>query len=233
MSGTRDIAVLVRNLREIYGQDPGNAEQAIEAFLASELEGLDWEARQGVLGKLEQAFPVSAEEVPGGAEKLITLLLGSGVRAGDIGDPETLSRLTQSLNVLFSTLNGLIGLINSTLGGSPAGDETIRHIIGSSLDGGGGHTIEEYLSQIKKAFLVAQQSSQEAARTIAGHILAELDPKGMEPSGKGFMIGPLKKAEAYDTFGAKYERVKKWFESDRFLTDFLRQFEKNCQKSFT
>jgi hypothetical protein len=43
----------------------------------------------------------------------------------------------------------------------------------------------------------------------------------------------MKKAESFDLFEEKYKRVKKWYESERFLLDFLRQFEKNCQKSFT
>ena len=54
-------------------------------------------------------------------------------------------------------------------------------------------SIEQYLGQIKKAFLTAQQSSKEAARTMAAYIITELDPKGMEGSGGGFKIGPHEK----------------------------------------
>jgi hypothetical protein len=166
-------------------------------------------------------------------DRLVPLLLGRDVSM-DLSTPELLSRLAHSLNTIFTMLNELIGLINSTLGGNPAGDETIRQIIGASMQRQGEvQSIEHYLGQIKKAFLTAQQSSREAARTMVAHIIAELDPKGMEGSGGGFKIGPMKKAESFDLFEEKYKRVKKWYESERFLLDFLRQFEKNCQKSFT
>lgn len=234
MSKAHSIDDLAGALREIYARDPGQAEQAFEKFLDDELGSLDLEERNRVLAKLEEVFPFPATNAPGqSAESLIPLLLGRDVTGLDVCSPETLHRLGESLNVIFSTLNDLVRLINSSLGGSPVGDETIRHIIGDSLEGEVRlQSIEEYLGQIKKAFLIAQQSSKEAARTIAGYILAELDPKNMEASAKGFRIGPLKKAEAYETFEQKYQRVMKWFDSDRFQTDFLRQFEKNCQKSF-
>jgi hypothetical protein len=234
MSDPRAIDELARALREICLRDPGQAEPAISAFLEEELSGYGPEERLAALEALRLVFPVPEQDASDGVSRLIPMLLGKDHEGGDLSDPETLGRLAQSMSVLFSTLNDLISLINSTLGGGAAGDETIRHIIGSSLQGEGGvRPIEEYLSQIRKAFLVAQQSSKEAARTIAGHILAELDPRKLEPAGKGFLLGPLKKAEAFEAFAEKYGRVMKWYESERFLTDFLRQFEKNCQKSFT
>ncbi len=55
----------------------------------------------------------------------------------------------------------------------------------------------------------------------------------MEQGSGGFKIGPMKKAGSFELFEEKYRRVKKWFDSERFALDFLRQFEKNCQQSFT
>ena len=235
MTTPPDINSLAASLRKIYAQSPGNAEGVLERFLEDQLGSLDPEARRGILKQLEDIFLLpSPEPSVQDSGSLISLLLGADVSSQDLNSPEIQRRLGESLNVIFSTLNDLVSLINYSLGASPAGDETIRHIIGSTLEGEGRmQSIEEYLSQIKKAFLIAQQASKEAAHTIAGYILAELDPKNLEASGKGFRIGPLKKAEAYDTFEEKYGRVMKWFQSERFLMDFLRQFEKNCQKSFT
>lgn len=235
MSTAYSIDELAGTLREIYSRDPVQAEQAFQKFLNDHLGSLAPEERDQVLGKLEEAFPLPATNAPGQpAESLISLLLGRNVSGLEACSPETLQRLGESLDVIFSTLNDLVHLINSSLGGNPAGDETIRHIIGNSLEGGSRmQSIEEYLGQIRKAFLIAQQSSREAARVIAGSILKELDPKALEESVKGFRIGPLKKAEAYANFEQKYQRVMKWFDSDRFQTDFLRQFEKSCQKSFS
>ena len=234
MSETHSIDELAGALRDIYSRNPGQAEHVFEEFLDKKLGSLDPEERDHILGKLEEVFPVPSTNTTGQpVESLIPLLLGRNASGLDVSSPETLRRLGESLNVIFSTLNDLVHLINSSLGGSPAGEETIRYIIGSTLGEDRAQSIEEYLGQIKKAFLIAQESSKEAARTIAGTILKELDPKALEASVKGLKIGPLKKAEAYDTFEQKYQRVLKWFDSDRFQTDFLRQFEKNCRKSFS
>jgi hypothetical protein len=235
MTTAQEVKEIAGTLRGIYARNPDQGEQAIANYLEDRLGGLDPDERLQVLGRLEELFPLSAPIAPEGkAESLISLLLGTSVSGQDIDSPETLRRLGESLSVIFTALNDLIFMINSSLGGAPGGDETIRHIIGSSLAGEGRlQSIEEYLSQIRRAFLVAQQASKEAARTIAGQIIQELDPKNMESSGRGFRIGPLKKAEAFDSFEEKYQRVAKWFESERFLTDFLRQFEKSCQKAFS
>ncbi len=235
MSTARSIDELAGTLRDIYSRNPGQAEQAFEKFLNDELGGLDPEERDRILEKLEEVFPAPSADTAGqSAESLISLLLGRKVTGLDVCSQETLERLGESLNVIFSTLNELVHVINSSLGGSPAGDETIRYIIGSTLEGEDRvKSIEEYLGQIKRAFLIAQQSSREAARTVAGSILEELDPKALEESVKGLRIGPLKKAEAYENFEQRYRRVMKWFDSDRFQTDFLRHFEKNCRKSFS
>jgi hypothetical protein len=238
MTKTPSIETLADALRGLSIQNPDQAQEKIEAFLAEELKGLALGERLDVLGQLESIFPTAGQVMTPGAsddllDRLVPLLLGRDVSM-DLSTPELLSRLAHSLNTIFTMLNELIGLINSTLGGNPAGDETIRQIIGTSLQRQGEvQSIEQYLGQIKKAFLTAQQSSKEAARTMAAYIITELDPKGMEGSGGGFKIGPMKKAESFDLFEEKYKRVKKWYESERFLLDFLRQFEKNCQKSFT
>lgn len=239
MTTRQDILTLADALREIHGQDPERSETAIEDFLGSELKDLDRNERLQVIGQLMKVFPSAARSTAQGSDndlmdRLVPMLLGIGISGRDLGTSEIIHRLADSLNTIFNMLNDLIHLINSTLGGGSVGEETIRHIIGGSLEAEGKvQSIEEYLGQIRKAFLTAQQSSKEAARTVAGQILAELDPKDMESSITGFKIGPMKKAEAYELFEEKYNKVKKWYDSERFLLDFLRQFEKNCQKSFT
>lgn len=229
---------LTRDLREIFRQDSGNPEPAMESFLEGELKDLDLSARIEVLGRLKRVFSPSGPDAREGSDRdspagLVSLLLGIDVSGTEAGGPETLNRLAESLNTIFNALNELIGLINLSLGGG-VGEETIRHIIGSNIEGETKvQSIEEYLSRIRKAFLTAQESSKEASRTIAGRILAELDPKGLESSIKGFRLGTMKKAEAFELFEEKYDRIMRWYDSDRFLLDFLREFEKNCRKSYT
>jgi hypothetical protein len=230
---------LASALREIYVHGPKSPELAFETYLAEELQGIGPDERLMVLNQLQDVFAAVHVSTPDGLggdlmDRLVPLLLGKDISPADLTTPELVSRLAHALDTIFNTLNDLIHLINSTFGGSPAGDETIRQIIGTSLSGEGKmQSIEEYLNQIKKAFLASQQSSKEAAWTVAGYILTELDPKGMDQTGSAFRIGALKKADAFDLFEEKYERVRKWFESERFLLDFLGQFEKNCQRSFT
>jgi hypothetical protein len=239
MTKTPSIERITHALRGFTAQDPDQAREKIEAFLAEELKSQELTERLDVLSELERIFLAEGRPLmhPGASddllESLVPLLLGRDV-SRDLSTPELLSRLAHSLDTIFTMLNELIGLINSTLGGNQAGDETIRQIIGTSLTGQGEvQSLEQYLGQIKKAFLIAQQSSKDAARTMAAYIMTELDPKGMEGAGGGFKLGPLKKAESFDLFEEKYKRVKKWYESERFLLDFLRQFEKNCRKSYT
>lgn len=229
---------LATSIRDIHARDPEGAHAAIESFLMQELGRLGMEERLEIMGRLQGLFSAGfMAPVPGLGngllDRLVPLLLGRNI-SSEMDTQEILDRLSHSLGTVFTTLNELIALINSMLGGGTQGDETIRHIIGTSLEGRGEvQSIEQYLGQIKSAFLAAQKSSQEAARTIAGYILAELDPKSMDQGGSAFRIGPMKKAESFELFEEKYKRVKKWFDSERFALDFLRQFEKNCQKSFT
>ena len=164
-------------------------------------------------------------------QRLIPLILGRS--ASDMPADILPEKLAQSLNIIFDSLNQLIGLINATLGTPGEGDETIRHIIGTNL---GSETseksLEEYLSQIKKAFLITQQAFKDAAKSVLGNVLTVLDPKQMEPVQTGLKIGPLKKAESFEIFEEKYMKCRKWYDSGRFMEDLLRQFEKNCQKQF-
>ncbi len=51
-------------------------------------------------------------------DRLVPLLLGRDVSM-DLSTPELLSSLAHSLDTIFTMLNELIGLINSTLGGNP------------------------------------------------------------------------------------------------------------------
>jgi hypothetical protein len=45
-------------------------------------------------------------------------------------------------------------------------------------------------------------------------------------------FGPMKKAEMFDIYEQRYGKIQKWFSSGRFMEDFLREFEKNCQTQF-
>ena len=142
---------------------------------------------------------------------------------------ELVARLSDALGSVFKALNEIVGAIHGELGAAPGGNETIRGIVGAAVQGlEGAPTVEEYIGAIKKAFLAAAAASREAAKALAGFIMAELDPAAMDAAKGGLAIGPLKKAQAFEAYEDAYARVRRWFESDRFMLDFQRQFEKNC-----
>lgn len=235
-----DLKKLTEEIKKIYSLNPAVAESSIEVLLQGELEGQDSREKLAVIDGIKNILIDKQEESESEAtanadaglmQRLIPLILGksaSGMPADML--PE---KLAQSMNIIFDSLNQLIGLINATLGTPGEGDETIRHIIGSSLENAtSGKSLEEHLSQIKKAFLITQQAFKDASKSVLGNVLTVLDPKQMEPVQTGLKIGPLKKAESFEIFEEKYMKCRKWYDSNRFMEDLLRQFEKNCQRLF-
>ena len=235
-----DLKKLTEEIKKLYSFSPAVAESSIEALLEGELEGGDIREKVAVIDSLkknlikkqeesEPATPVSIDT--GIMEKLIPLILG---RCASTLPADVLpEKLAQSLNIIFDSLNTLIGLINATLGTPGEGDETIRHIIGTNLEtAASGKSLEEHLGQVRKAFLITQQAFKDASKSVLGNVLTVLDPKQMEPVQTGLKIGPLKKAESFEIFEGKYSKCRKWYDSGRFMEDLLRQFEKNCQKLF-
>jgi hypothetical protein len=173
-------------------------------------------------------FDSAAEEV---LTKIFSLVLGGRISEVDLSSQELLPRLAESLNTIFDTLNQIVGLINSTFDSQSKGDETIRMAIGAHLEGEDQlKSLESYLGQINKAFLVTQDSFKDATKKIMAVILRELDPDRISKSTEsGLKFGPLRKAEFFEIYENKYKICRKWFESGRFMADFLREFEKNCQ----
>jgi hypothetical protein len=64
-------------------------------------------------------------------------------------------------------------------------------------------------------------------------MLAELDPERIDAeAGKGFKFGALRKADLFDLYREKFVSCKAWVDSGRFGEEFLREFEKTCEKSY-
>jgi len=240
MADQSSLQQIAENIRNIYSSDKINAPTYIETYLAKILQEVPPNERVTVLHTLQAEFGAAISR--GSAHfdlailnRLVPLLLGKTISQDDLSSPDLFDRLATSLNTIFDNLNDLIHVIHTALGGTQPGEETIRHIIGVNLDSQSEtQSLEEYLGQIKQAFLITHQAFQKTAQKMVGNILSELDPKQIASSGgAGLKFGPLRKAESFDIFEEKYVRCKKWFESERFLEDLLREFEKNCQKLFT
>lgn len=228
---------LIEEISKLYASSPRDASRTIEDYLDAQLNELPLEQRLSVIQGLSAVFlpaPGSVHSEQEVVDRVVRLVLGKTAGREDLSSPEVLERLALSLNTIFDIVNQLIGVINSTFATCPAGNETIRHVIGENLEGEGpAQPLEEHLGQIKKAFLVTQQAFKIAASTSLDKILAELDPQNISSkTGGSLKFGPLKKAESFDLYEKTFHQFKQWYESGRFMEDFLREFEKNCQKLF-
>jgi hypothetical protein len=239
MTSPLSIDVLAAEILDIYHSDVSEAETLIERYLDKRLRGVSASERLDLLEKLTHEFRQAIPQEPRAYDpdlvaKLSFLFLGKKVSKVDLSSREFLERLADSLNTVFTNLNELVGVINANLLGNNAELETIRHHIGANLqDGGGGSSLEDYLTQIKKAFLTSHQAFKQAAQAKVSEILVELDPKRIAHSETGVLkVGPLRKAGLFDVYQEKFQRVQKWFESERFMNDLLREFEKICRSLY-
>ncbi len=226
-------------IKQIYSADPSRAETLIERYLEQRLNKVSDLDKLMYLKTLADQFNrpgshsfnngIMDEEL---LSRIFSLMLGRKITQVELSSPEFMQNLAESLNTIFETLNQLVSIINATLFGEDTQEQTIRHLIGSQLEGGGeSESHEIYLGQIKKAFLIAQQAYKKAAISVVSRILRELDPAQISKTdGKGLKFGPFRKAEYYETFEGKFHQCQKWFKSGRFMKEFLRKFEKNCQK---
>lgn len=222
-----------------FGADDDVSTDALEAYLHDQMAGLDRPARidtlQAVIGRLGSICqPLHGETDDEVLTKVCSLLLGRKVSVDDLSSSDLLEKLAESLNTIFNTLNQLISVINMTFTGEGSPEQTIRQVIGFRIEGEGqGSSLETYLGQISNAFLTAQQSFKEAAYAKVKQILSVLDPEQLAAEvGKGLKFGPMRKAEMFEIYEQRYEKIQKWFSSGRFMEDFLREFEKNCQTNF-
>lgn len=235
------LAEVVEEVRSIYRADPARAETLVERHLQERLKDSGLTEKKEFLARLTQAF---AGEAPARAAvewlhpdillRLFSLFLGERIGVPDLSSAELLDRLASSLNTVFEQLNEVVSVIHSTLLGRRAELETIRQIIGTSLQSeGGGTSLEGYLGQIREAFLTSHRAFQQTARTIVEKILRELDPErlGDEESG-GLRFGPLRKAGLFDAYQEKFQKIRQWFDSRRFTEEILREFEKACQNRY-
>ena len=231
---------IVSGLSARFESDPDWSSESVEAYLIEQMATLDDRMRIEVLQTVMNRLGITCRSLPAGEtdEEVLTrvcsLLLGRKVSMDDLSSSELLEKLAESLNTIFNTLNQLISVINMTFTGEGSSEQTIRQVIGFRLEGEGqGSSLETYLGQISNAFLTSQQSFKEAASAKVKQVLDALDPEKLEAEvGKGLKFGPMKKAEMFEIYEQRYQKIQKWFNSGRFMDDFLREFEKNCQTKF-
>ena len=236
MDSPHELEKLSEDIKNLFHQHPDEAEHLIESYLQESLNAASNEQKLSVIKHLIQIFKslqkTDTTTDPYEMQQIFSLLIGKDMGIDGLSQSELLNRLAESLNDLFDTLNEISRVINMTLTGQEIQDQTIRTVIGRQIERDTDTaTIDEYLNRIKNAFLTAHQAFKETAKEKVDLILTELNPDRMaEESSGGLKIGPMKRAEYFDIYQEKYEKIQKWFESGRFLDDFLMAFEKRCSE---
>ncbi len=235
------LEAMVRDIRELYASNPLEAEESIEAYLSGRLEGLSTEEKCTLIGEIATQFK-TLEAVPAAPTEqeshalsdLLALLLGQRISRLDLSSPEISRKLAASLNTLFDSLNDLVAVMRATLLGEDPDLQTIRHIISADLKAEQEtKSLDTHLRQIKTAFLVAGEASRTAAKNETARILRELDPDAIvSEAEKGSRFGFMRKAEHFEIYRERFDRIKKWADSERCLEDFTREFERACRQLF-
>jgi len=232
---------LEKEIRAVKQSAPADLQCSIETYLEDKLQNLALNEKIALLEQLAWQFKNTGSEKTPALEfqsqeftRLVSLLLGKKISISDLSSAEISEKLAQSLNTVFDMLNQIIGVINATLLGQGQEQETIRLIIGAHIGGKeGDNSLQNYLGQIQEAFLVAHKASAQAAETMVRQILSGLNPEAIATSvQKGFRIWLLSDAKSFDLYKEKYRMCKEWVESGRLSGDFLREFEKTCQKLY-
>lgn len=233
---------LVAEVLEIQARNPMDADRAVETHLENRLGAYPDAAKADIVDRMKQIL-TSAHAPPQAqghaemgdevVEKLFDLILGKKQVDSNLTPQQRLTRLAEALNTVFDALNDLVRVINLTLMDQTRADETIRHSIGFSIEGESGDLpLEQYLGQVRNAFLDSLEAFKTATRNMVGDILDELDPDRIDKDAGGGRFTPFRKAASFDLYAHKHMQCQRWLASDRFGEDMQRKFETACGKRF-
>jgi hypothetical protein len=232
------------DIRQIFADNPQKAFENISLYVKAQTAGHPAHEGRAALEQLLDRFAPAEDNAAVHTDsastlsddkhmilaRLLSQLLGRPIDPAEMHSGEALERLAQSLNTIFDALNRLIGVINTTFSGESSGEQTIRQFIGGHLEGGDQtQSLEVHLGRINEAFLVTQEAFKQAARSKVEQILQSIDTGQLAERSGMLKIGPLRRAEQFDVLKEKIDRIKRWFDSGRFMEDYLREFEKNCR----
>lgn len=234
------LSTIAEEISALYKTDPEHAETLIETHLTSRLGDMAAHERLRFLDRLGEIFKGRESErelrpkedaQQETLQQLMRFVLGKSYNPEELYSQEAIDQLGASLQTLFETLNDLIQTIELTLMGQSDQSKTIRAVIASKVrHDDGDRSLREHLNQIKAGFLIAHTSFQQSSRETVKKILAALAPdKLRDEASTAMKFGPFKKAELFELFEQRYESIRKWSDSDRFIRDLTRDFEKNCR----
>ncbi|MDM8516821.1 hypothetical protein QUF76_11525 [Desulfobacterales bacterium HSG16] len=223
---------LTDELRKIYSNDPNDAQCLIEKRLEQEFSDFSTSEKMVSLDNLTKAFEHSVSDIENmGEDQLLEIfsrLIGRNLSSDDLLSGELLQRLAEALGAIFTSLNKIVKQIDDTFnGGNTEGITILSRVQDHMKRDKDTSSIEIYLDQINQSFLVAHKAFQYSGREVIKTILDELDPEQIKAAGGSRLLG---KGKYFNTFEEKYERCKKWFDSERSTEDLLREFEKQIVK---
>ncbi len=233
-----DLAI---DIQRIAATDPADLHSSIEAYLERQLAGFDTGEKIAIVEQLTELFAEESRATgreanlqAGDSARLISLLLGRKISPADIPAAELSERLAEALGTVFDTLNQIVAVIHKDLLGQREEQETIRQIIRSQIETSAGeNSLQDYLDQIKEAFLVAHKASKIAAEELIRELLAELDPARKDVfTERRLPFELLRKADLFEAYREKFSKCKAALESGRLTEQFLRGFEKASQKLY-
>lgn len=232
---------LTSRIKTLAASGTTGLEKNIEAYLENRLRLLPANKRLLILEELSDRF--KGENLSGQAalkvqtdelSRLVSLLLGKKVSITDLSSAELSQKLAQSLNTVFDMLNKIVGVIHTTLLGQKTEQETIRQIIGLQIETeASDNSLQNYLNQIRDAFLAAHKAFRRAAEVTIARILEQFDPDRIAASAEGRLkFGPLRKAELFDLYKERFTAFKESFDSGRLMEQLMRDFEKACENLY-
>ena len=137
---------LAKGIRTLNRSQPPCLEESMESYLEWELRDTTLAERLLLLEGLLEKFPDKAQ-VPHGPSlgqgetaRILSLLSGTRLDLSDHTPEEVSEKFAASLNTLFDSLNQIVAVIHSNLLGEEPELETIRHVIGTQIEGGGGES---------------------------------------------------------------------------------------------
>lgn len=219
-------------IRKIYAQDPLHAEKHIEEYLSTQLQPFTTSLQREYIATLKKSFSAPPKKKssarPDYDELIINLaaLLGEKISREDLSSADLPIRLNNSLSKLSTSIERLLNIINTDVNlHSPGNQLAAQDVDGEPIP------LETIITKLRVSFLMTHHAFKDAAYDLVLRILNDLDPDYFEAEeSTSLKFGPLRKAASYDLYLESYAKCKKWFDSGRFMEDFIRLFHNNKKK---
>lgn len=240
MTAELPLTQLVKEIRSLFRQS-SQPENLIESYLEQATAAISADERHEVCAQLIRAFegdtqkndaraPLLKESASRPLEMMVSLLFGKQLEEMNLSSDELAQKLSDSLAVVFDSLNELIDALGSMFLNQNL-NETIRMVISADLADGAQHVpLQRHLDQIKESLGMMDQAYRLASFAKMKEMLDELDPKSLAGDlGPGVKVGPFKKAELFSIYETRYQTLRRWLNSGRLVDSLMHEFEKSCQ----